>query len=140
MRARFWSFFYLFPGLRLPPKNLLFVSSHLAQDSPDVTRMIAHPRHITDKLCHARQGPQIRRVPLSTRPTKQFLLDQRQLFLLQSGLPSSSRGAFQSSRVAAVPCLPPFADALATDPQVQSHRGRPFALFEECDGFLAAFA
>jgi hypothetical protein len=94
MRARFLSFFYLFPGLSLPLTDLLFIPflrpqrrslqapTHLVQDSPYVTRVIAHSRYTTDELCNTRQGPQICCVSMSGSPTEQFLLDQRQLFLL----------------------------------------------------------
>src|SRR5208337_5551110 len=143
-------FFLLFPRLSLPLTDLLFISFlglqrrslqtpiHLTQDFPHMPRVIAHPGDAVDELRYAGQRPQLCFPPMSGSPSKQFLLHQRQLFLVQSGLSASSRGPVQRLCIPVVPCQPPLAYALATDPQVLSDATLPLALLEKRDRLQAS--
>ncbi len=151
MHGRFWSFFLLFPGPNLPLTDLFLISFlgpqrrslqtpiHLTQDFPHMTRVIAHPGDAIDELRYAGQRPQLCFPSMGGSPTKKFLLHQRQLFLVQSGLSASPRCAVQRLCIPVVPCQPPLAHALATDPQMLSDAALPLTLLEKDDRFLAAF-
>jgi hypothetical protein len=117
-------FFVAFSGA---PRWPLQRPAHCAHDSPDMTRVIRHPRHSLDYLRDSRQSPQVGVEPVRPRAFTQRRRYLLQLFCLQAWCPSGPTRAAQGFRPTTFPLRKPPADALPTHAQLASHRRQSLA-------------
>jgi len=119
-------FFYARPFVGHPVRDRLVVALHrtsgrtltapgetLAHDLPRLGLGIPHPGRCGDHFRDARQGPEVRRVPVGPRPLAQLPDHNPQLLVAQPGKPTRPPRARQRG-------LP----ALAPDPIPLAHRRR----------------
>src|SRR6266567_2593724 len=106
----------------------------LAQDVPDMRRVIRHASYVVDHLGHTLQGPHVIRIAVGLSAFDQLAFDLRELVSGQFRQPSRSSSRTQSVSTRSTPRRAPIRDDLMPHAQLPCDLRRTDALFEQVRG------